>query len=143
VDTGPDWVTSVVNAIGESQYWDSTAIILTWDEWGGFYDHIPPPQLDYQGLGFRVPYIVISPYAKQGYVSHTQYETYGSTLKFIESTFGLGSLGTTDARANNITDAFDFTQTPRAFVPIVPLHKKNNAKYFMHLPADHNPTDTP
>ena len=88
----------------------------TWDDWGGFYDHIPPPQLDYRGLGFRVPLIVISPYAKKGYVSHTQYE-YGSMLKFIEGTFGLGSLGTTDARANNITDAFDFTQKPREVRP--------------------------
>jgi phospholipase C len=143
VDTGPDWVTSVINAIGESKYWNSTAIILTWDEWGGFYDHISPPQLDYQGLGFRVPYIIISPYAKKGYVSHTQYETYGSSLKFMESVFGLGSLGTTDARANNVTDAFDFSQQPRAFVPIAPLHKNENQSYFMNLPPDNNPTDTP
>jgi phospholipase C len=143
VDTGPDWVTSVVNAIGESKYWDSTAIILTWDEWGGFYDHIAPPQLDYQGLGFRVPYIIISPYAKKGYVSHTQYETYGSTLKFIESTFGLPSLGTTDQRANSISDAFNFSQKPRAFVPIATIKKNETQKYFISLPPDNNPTDTP
>ena len=64
----------VVNAIGTSSLWNSTAIVVVWDDWGGFYDHVSPPQLDYQGLGFRVPMLVISPYAKQGYVSHTQYE---------------------------------------------------------------------
>ena len=74
VDNGPDWVATVVNAIGESSYWNSTAIVVLWDDWGGCYDHVPPPQLDYTGLGFRVPMIIVSPYAKKGYVSHTQYE---------------------------------------------------------------------
>ena len=73
-DKGPSWAASVVNAIGESQYWSSSAIIIVWDDWGGWYDHVPPPQLDYAGLGFRVPMILVSPYAKQGYISHTQYE---------------------------------------------------------------------
>jgi phospholipase C len=67
-DRGPSWVASVVNAIGESSYWDSTAIIIVWDDWGGWYDNAPPPQLDYRGLGVRVPCLIISPYAKQGYV---------------------------------------------------------------------------
>ncbi|HEY3676557.1 MAG TPA: alkaline phosphatase family protein [Candidatus Tumulicola sp.] len=111
IDLGPDWVTCVVNAIGESKYWDSTAIVIFWDDWGGLYDHVKPPQLDYSGLGFRVPFIVVSPYAKKGYVTHIQYE-FGSVLKFIESNFGLPSLGTTDKRANNITDAFDFPKNP-------------------------------
>ncbi len=55
VDTGPDWVSCVVNTIGKSKYWKSTAIVITWDDWGGFWDHVPPPQMDYRGLGFRVP----------------------------------------------------------------------------------------
>jgi phospholipase C len=140
-DLGPDWVTSVVNAVGESKYWDSTAIIIFWDDWGGFYDHVKPPQLDYTGLGFRVPLIIISPYAKKAYVSHTQYE-FGSVLKFIESTFGLPSLGTTDQRAANLTDSFFFNQKPRAFVPIKPLKKNENAQFFIERRPDTTPVDT-
>ncbi len=64
----------MVNAIGESPFWNSTAIFVMWDEWGGWYDHVAPPYVDYDGLGFRVPLLVISPYAKQNYVSHVQYE---------------------------------------------------------------------
>ena len=73
--TGPDWVGSVVNAIGQSPYWQNTAIVVMWDEWGGWFDHVVPPQYAdphthaYEGFGFRVPAIVISPYAKAGYVS--------------------------------------------------------------------------
>ncbi|MBV8371740.1 MAG: hypothetical protein JOY69_00640 [Candidatus Eremiobacteraeota bacterium] len=141
MDNGPDWVASVVNAIGKSSYWKSTAIIIVWDDWGGFYDHVSPPQLDYEGLGFRVPMIIVSPYAKKGYIAHTQYE-FGSILKFIESTFGLGSLGTTDARANNITDAFDFSQQPRKFVPIKPLNKIHTSRYFLLRPPSNTPVDT-
>ena len=91
LDTGPSWVAQVVNAVGQSQYWDSTAIVVVWDDWGGWYDHVPPPQLDYAGLGFRVPMLVISPYAKTGYVSHTQYE-FGSIVKFVEDVYGLSRL---------------------------------------------------
>jgi phospholipase C len=141
VDTGPDWVSSVVNAIGQSKYWDSTAIIITWDDWGGFYDHIPPPQLDYRGLGFRVPLLVVSPYAKKGYVSHTQYE-FGSILKFIETTFGLASLNTTDVRANNLTDAFDFNKKPRKFVVIKSLVKGHDKAYFIAQPPSNAPIDS-
>lgn len=140
-DNGPDWVTAVVNKIGKSANWNSTVIVILWDDWGGFYDHVPPPQLDYTGLGFRVPMIIVSPYAKKGYVAHTQYE-FGSLLKFVEETFGLPSLGTTDERANNINDAFNFKQTPRAFVPIRPLDSKHNATYFLHRPESKTPVDT-
>ncbi|MGA2760491.1 MAG: alkaline phosphatase family protein, partial [Candidatus Cybelea sp.] len=112
-DNGPSWVASVVNAVGQSSYWSSSAIVVVWDDWGGFYDHVPPPFQDsWGGLGFRVPMIVISPYALGGgsvnYVSHTQYE-FGSILKFIEGTFGLGSLDTTDERATSMVDCFDFS----------------------------------
>jgi len=140
-DGGPDWVASVVNSVGESPYWKSTAIVILWDDWGGFYDHVPPPQLDYQGLGFRVPMIVVSPYAKKGYVDHTQYE-FGSILKFVESTFGLPSLGTTDERANNLTNAFDFNQKPRKFVPIRLLQADHGRRYFLTRPASGKPVDT-
>jgi phospholipase C len=119
---GPSWVASVVNAIGQSPYWESTVIFLLWDDWGGWYDNVPPPQKDFRGLGIRVPCIVISPYAKVGYVSHTQYE-YGSILKFVEEIFGLPPIGPpsrgfTDTRAASMLDTFDFTQTLRPFQPI-------------------------
>jgi len=122
-DTGPSWVAQVVNAIGESKYWKSTAIVLLWDDWGGFYDNAKPPQIHYFGLGFRVPTIVISPYAKTGYVSHTQYE-FGSILKFVEQNWSLDSLGTTDATATSISNCFDFAKPPRRFAPIAAKYSR-------------------
>ena len=79
-DHGPSWVASVVNAVGRSSYWKSTAIVVLWDDWGGWYDNAPPPQRDYRGLGIRVPCLIISPYARKNYVSHTTYE-FGSVLE--------------------------------------------------------------
>jgi phospholipase C len=111
---GPHWITSVVNAIGTSKYWNSTAILVAWDDWGGWYDPIPAPQTNYTSLGFRVPLIVISPYVKPHTVGHTQYD-FGSILKFIEQTFDLGSLGTSDAGANSLSDMFNLSQSPNAF----------------------------
>ena len=122
-DTGPSWVASIVNAIGKSQYWTSTAIVVVWDDWGGEYDHVPPPQMDGQGLGMRVPMLVISAYAREaapgtpGYISHTRY-SFGSILKFIENNWKLGRLGTSDSGSKSIGDCFDFEQAPRAFTPI-------------------------
>ena len=119
---GPSWVSAVVNAIGRSKFWKSTAIVVVWDEWGGFYDDAVPPRLDYRGLGIRVPCLIVSPYAKRNHVSHTQYE-FGSVLRFVEQVFGLPVLGTraagyTDGRANSILDSFDFSQMPAAFKTI-------------------------
>jgi phospholipase C len=116
VDEGPAWVASVVDAIGQSPYWQNTAIIVTWDDWGGWYDHVPPQQLDANGLGMRVPLIIVSPYAQHGYVSHVDHE-FGSILKFTEETFSLGSLGTVDQRSNDLSDMFDFSQQPSGFSP--------------------------
>ncbi len=137
-DKGPSWVASVVNAIGASQYWNSTAIIIVWDDWGGWYDHVPPPQLDYAGLGFRVPMILVSPYAKQGDISHTQYE-FGSVIRFVEDVWSLGRLGTTDTRANSIDDMFDFNRSPRKFVHI---DAKYPQSYFEHQQPSNIPVDT-
>jgi phospholipase C len=114
---GPAWVSSIVNAVGSSKYWSSCAIVITWDDWGGWYDHVAPPIYNSYELGMRVPLVVVSPYAKSAYVSHTQYE-FGSILKFVEETFGTGSLNTTDARANSIGDMFNFSQRQRPFVRI-------------------------
>jgi phospholipase C len=131
--TGPAWVSSVVNAIGMSGSWNSTAIFIVWDDWGGWYDHVSPPQLDDYGLSFRVPLIVVSPYAKKGYVSHVQHE-FGSMLKFAEETLDLGSLGTTDVRADDLMDCFDFTKPPSAFTP---LSAARPLSFFTQLHATH------
>ena len=126
---GPSWVAALVNAVGESKFWDSTAVFVQWDDWGGFYDHVPPPYEDYDGVGFRVPLLVISPYAKQNYVSHVQYET-ASVLRFGEDLYGLHQLAAADKRANSpAADCFDFSQNPRPFVTIRAPYR---AKFFMH-----------
>jgi phospholipase C len=135
--SGPSWVASIVNMIGRSPYWDSTAIIVTWDDWGGWYDHVKPTVRNSYELGFRVPLIVISPYAKHGYVSHVPYE-FGSILKFIEKTFRLGSLGTTDAGANDLTDCFDFRASKRPFKPIPAQYQPD---YFIAQPIDSRSPD--
>ena len=115
--SGPSWVTAIVNTIGQSKYWNSTVILLTWDDWGGWYDHVVPPSYNSYELGFRVPLVLISPYAKHGYVSHVQHE-FGSILKFIETNYGLGSLGTTDTRSDDLGDMLDYSQQPSIFAPI-------------------------
>ena len=112
--TGPAWVASVVNAVGESPFWDTSAIFIVWDDWGGWYDHVKPTIYNSFELGFRVPLIVVSPYAKSGYISHEQHE-FGSILKFVEEVFRVKSLGTTDVRSDDLSDCFDFSQPPRKF----------------------------
>jgi len=114
---GPDWVASIVNAIGASPFWNSTAILVNWDDWGGWYDHLLPPVVDNMGPGFRTPLLVISPYAKHGYVSHQVSET-ASLLTFIEKNFNLPSTGARDATASDLSDFFDYTQTVTPFVEI-------------------------
>ena len=129
---GPAWVASIVNAIQQStcknrdgsSYWSSTAILITWDDWGGWYDHEAPTILwgaqgDYQ-YGFRVPLIVVSAYTPAGYISNNQYD-FGSILRLIELNFGVpeGALGFADARAaNDLTDFFNLNLAPRPGVPI-------------------------
>ncbi|MBV9719481.1 MAG: hypothetical protein JOZ77_09175 [Candidatus Eremiobacteraeota bacterium] len=130
---GPSWVAALVNAVGKSKFWNTTAIFVQWDDWGGLYDHVPPPYEDYDGLGFRVPLIVISPYARRGRVSHVQYET-ASVLRFAEDLWGLNQLAAADLRANSpARDCFDFAHAPRPFVKIkAPLPPS----FFMHNRAE-------
>ena len=122
---GENWTVQQVNAILQSPtYKNNTAIFITWDDFGGFYDHVVPPTVDGFGLGPRVPLLIISPYAKKGaggsgYISHTQYE-FSSVLKFIEEDFGLSPLTARDADANDTTDSFDFTQQPRTPLILTP-----------------------
>jgi phospholipase C len=120
-DGGPAWVASVVNAIGKSKLWPTTAIFILWDDWGGWFDPVKPIYEDFDGLGFRVPLLIVSPYAKQGSVTHVQYET-SSVLRYIEDNFGLPQLSKSDARASdpaNDPAAFDYRQSPRKFTKIV------------------------
>ncbi len=138
-DTGPSWIAQVVNAIGESPAWKTTAIVIVWDDWGGWYDHVRPPgRHRYGGLGFRVPLIVVSPFAKRAYISHTNYEL-GSIVRFIEDNWNLPRLGTTDATsADFVHDFFDFTQTPREYVPIGGKYSK---VYFLKQRPSNLPVD--
>jgi phospholipase C len=109
---GENWTTEVVNAIMSSPMWADTAIFLTWDDWGGFYDHVPPPHVDRFGLGIRVPLLVISPYARSGHVDHRLGE-FSSVLRFIEDNWGLSQLTHRDRRASNLSYNFDFHEEPR------------------------------
>jgi phospholipase C len=108
---GENWTVSQINAVMQGPSWPTTAIVLTWDDFGGFYDHVPPPTVDKFGLGPRVPLIVISPYSREGVVSHTEYE-FASVLRLIEDRHKLKALGARDAEANSLLDMFDFTQSP-------------------------------
>ncbi len=137
VSAGQSYVTSLVNAVMHSPDWDSTAIFLTWDDWGGFYDHVTPPSVDQNGYGLRVPAMVISPYARQGYVDH-QTLSFDAYDKFIEDDFLGGQRidpatdGRPDPRPDvrenekilgNLENDFDFNRDPRARV-VLPVHPR-------------------
>ena len=114
---GENWTTEAINSVMEGPHWDSSAIFLTWDDWGGFYDHAPPPSLDEFGLGVRVPFLVISPYAKRGHIDRELGE-FSTVLRFIEENWGLGRLTHRDRQANVLEYDFDFTQEPRDPLPL-------------------------
>jgi phospholipase C len=137
-DTGPAWIASIANTIGASKFWNSTVLLVVWDDWGGWYDHVPPPQLDLHGLGIRVPLIVVSPFAKRGYVSHDQYE-WGSVLGFVEQTFGLHALAASDSRADPLTDCFNFTQKARPYQAI--RSRKSPDDFIREIPSGKPPDD--
>ncbi|MBI3648722.1 MAG: hypothetical protein HY240_08240 [Actinobacteria bacterium] len=108
---GENWTTRVVDAIMKSPMWKDTAIFITWDDWGGFYDHVPPRRIDPFGLGIRVPLLVISPYAKPGWIDHTEGE-FSSVLRFIEDNWGLTPLTYRDRLSHDLSYDFDFAQGP-------------------------------
>jgi len=138
-DHGPSWVASVVNAIGQSKFWSTTAIVIVWDDWGGHYDHVAPQQFGFGSLGFRVPLIIVSPYVHAGKISSTPYE-FGSVMRFIEDNWGLKPMQMQDARATSIGDAFDFTQKPRSFTPIP---SQEPPVHFLREAPDDYPADGP
>jgi phospholipase C len=134
VNVGQAYVTRVINAVMESSNWDSTAIFLSWDDWGGFYDHVRPPTVDRNGYGLRVPGLVISPYARQGYIDH-QTLSFDAYLKFIEDVFLGGQRldPSTDGRPDprptvrenvaklgDLRNDFDFSQPPRPPLILAP-----------------------
>jgi phospholipase C len=108
---GENWVVRQLNAIMQGPDWERVAVFLTWDDFGGLYDHVPPPAVDDLGLGPRVPLIVISPWAKQGHIDSTTYE-FSSFLAFLERRFDIPPLTERDKRANDLFKAFDFEQEP-------------------------------
>jgi phospholipase C len=140
VTAGQLTVVSEINDIMKSQYWSSSAIVLTWDDYGGWYDHVSPPQVDQYGFGFRVPALIISPFARHGYVDNTLSE-FASTLSLIETLFHVQPLGARDANADNLLEAFDFSQSsrptlvlPGSFIPDHYPLEYPNGTYFGALP---------
>lgn len=138
VDDGPQWIATLVNAIGESPYWDSTVIVIVWDDWGGFYDNKGGLLSKFGGPGERVPALVISPYSRAGYISKTTYQ-FGSILKFVEKNWNLGTLGTTDVNVKSIIDCLNYKQTPIQFQPIQSSLGKS---YFLHERHSYRAPDT-
>lgn len=116
---GQLFIVNLISALMTSSYWNNSMFILTYDDWGGWYDHVPPPQVDSSGYGFRVPALIISPYAKSGYIDHTQYD-FTSILATIESLFGVSALRPNgrDGSANPLWNAFDFNAGPNP--PVIP-----------------------
>ena len=117
VSAGMEYVTGLVDAVMQSPQWRTTAIFISWDDWGGFYDHAPPPAVDQYGLGIRVPGLVIGPYARQGFIDHRTY-SFESWLRIVEERFGIAPMTARDNNTPDMLDAFDFTQAPRAPLPL-------------------------
>jgi phospholipase C len=112
LQVGMWYVTDVVNALMKSPYWSNTALVITWDDYGGFYDHVPPPPVDAYGYGPRVPTLVLSPYSRRGNIDHTQYD-FTSVLRFIEDRFQLDPLTARDRNANSLGQSLDLAREPR------------------------------
>jgi phospholipase C len=159
VSDGQAWVTSLVNAVMQGPSWNSTAIFVVWDDWGGFYDHVVPPVIDGNGYGFRVPSLLISPYARRGYIDH-QTLSFDAYLKFIEDRWLGGQRldprtdGRPDRRPTvrenvpqlgNLLDDFDFTQPPRPplVLPLRPTGNLGLAGYVAERKAAGLPLDLP
>jgi phospholipase C len=136
VCAGENWFVNLTNQVMQSEYWKDTAIVLVWDDFGGFYDHVLPPQYDVMGLGPRTPALIISPWTRRGsnpqggYVDDDVYE-FSSVLRFIEDIFGLETLTERDAQADPLTGAFDFQAAPRMEPLVLPL--RDDCPYGTHF----------
>ena len=113
IAAGERFVRTLIVALQRSEFWSTSAFLWTYDDWGGFYDHVPPPQIDEFGYGFRVPALLVSAYARRGHVDHTTLD-FTSVLAFIEENWDIAPLAQRDAAANSILSAFDFSSGPRA-----------------------------
>jgi phospholipase C len=141
---GPTWVASVVNALGASQYWDQCAVIVVWDDWGGWYDHVayrhpgsnPTDPYEY---GLRVPLLGIGPYAKSNYVDNTQRD-FSSIPHFIEDVYGLSTLGQLDSQTDDLFSLFNFSGEPRKFTRIPTGNV--TIKSLIDRPQDTEPVDS-
>ncbi len=145
LDQGMWYVTRLINAVMDSPYWQDSAIFLCWDDYGGFYDHVQPPEVDAYGYGPRVPMMVISPYAKRGHISHYTYD-FTSVLKFIEERWHLQHLAPRDDRANDMLDCFDFNQAPASPMTIaIPPHAKSRLEtvHLTYPPSTELPHEAP
>ena len=118
LQAGQRFVQTLINGLMRSDYWNSSAFLWAYDDWGGWYDHVAPPQVDQYGYGFRVPALLVSPYSMRGKINSTTLD-FTSVLKFIEENWGVAPLSTRDGSATSIVSAFDFTSPPRApaFLP--------------------------
>jgi phospholipase C len=158
VQTGAQYISSLINALMQSSSWNSSVFILTWDEFGGFYDHVPAqptvspdgtrpsdlqprdictystgPTCDFVYTGYRVPLLIVSPFSKKNYVSHTVAD-YTAWLKFVETRFKLSSLTHRDAAQMDLTEFFDFNNVPWQVPPTPPSQPTNGSCYIDHLP---------
>jgi phospholipase C len=129
---GENWTTLVLDTLMQSPEWRDTAVFITWDDWGGLYDHVPPRDVDRFGFGFRVPLLVISPYAKPGYVDHHEGE-FSSILRFVEDNWGLSQLTLRDREATDLSYDFDFRQPP---IPPDPRPLRRDCVGGLELPAE-------
>jgi phospholipase C len=132
VTKGMQWTVDQVNSVAQGGLWATSVMFITWDDWGGWFDHVDPPNVEswpdnghpgYRGsqfrYGSRVGCLVLSPYAKVGYISRVMH-SHVSLVKFCENTFGLAALNKRDAQADDMSDCFDFTQKPVAPPPATP-----------------------
>ena len=110
---GDRWIGETVREIMASRYWPRAVVVITYDEGGGWFDHVRPPAVDRFGLGSRVPALIVSPYARRGVVAHGEYD-HASILKFIEWRWSLAPLTARDRDATAFLEAFDFAQRPRS-----------------------------
>jgi phospholipase C len=125
IRAGQRFVSGLIHGLMQSEAWDNSALMVTYDDWGGWYDHVPPPQVDPFGYGFRVPAFMVSPYARRGHIDSTVMD-FSSIPKFIEENWGLEPLAERDASANTFLLAFDFDQPPRA--PKFLSHQRGGSK---------------
>ncbi len=124
--TGERTVKNLIQELMRSSSWDSSAFMLLYDDWGGWYDHVTPPQVDNFGYGLRVPALLVSPYARKGYIDNTQLD-FTSILKFVEENWNITPLASRDTAASNFLEAFDFEMSPRSPVFISSARVNNGA----------------